>query len=410
MGLLEGLFGSKRRRFGEQALGMVRAQHRVASAELDATDFVVSYATHDGERGRMSLETVFARCADVPAEQARRMLFDFVALPTTADNQPGRPQGWASAAARLRPLIRQAGQLDRRAEGLRIADHTLWRPLLPCLIETVVIDDHTSMQSADPGLLDEWGVDVETVFTAARANLAELAMDTLGGYDPGAKAGVLHIPDASGDLYAGSLPLVQGWLAGIGAKAGARPIVFVAQNTGVLVGAEFSPEHVLHLLRTARQLFDDAVREVSPVPYTLDEHGRLVPYRVPRDHLAWREIRAAESTLAARVYSQQYEHLRADLDAGRTGDFAAQLTHISKNGVETTYAAWTDTVPTLLPRANNVSLTNADTGATFFVPWQTLATATDLEPVEGIHPPRYRVRFHPDTEVMTRLRAAQKID
>ncbi|MFD6463940.1 hypothetical protein [Streptomyces roseolus] len=221
---------------------------------------------------------------------------------------------------------------------------------------------------------------------------------------------VLHIPDADGDLYAGSLPLVPGWLAGIGAKAGARPIVFVAQNTGLLIGAEFSPDHVLHLLRTARQLFDNAAREVSPVPYTVDENGRLIQYQVPRHHPVWRGIRAAESALSAHVYGQQYEHLRADLDAGRTEDRAARLTHISRDGVETTFAAWTDTVPTLLPRANNVSLTNVDTGATFFVPWQTLATATELRQVEGIYPPRYRVQFHPDAHVMAVQRAEQKID
>ncbi|MGQ4617413.1 hypothetical protein [Nocardia sp. R7R-8] len=326
------------------------------------------------------------------------------------DGPERRPKGWDAVAPRLRPLIRQAGQLDMRAEGMRIADHTVWRPILPCLIETVVIDGQTSMQNANPGLLEEWGVDADTVFATARANVAELALDTVAGYDPGSKAGMLHIPDVSGDLYAGSMPLVDGWLTGIGAKAGARPIVFVAQNVGVLVGAEFSEEHVLHLVRMARRLFDDAVRQVSPVPYTLDEEGRLVPYQVPRNHPAWREIRSAESTLAAQVYGQQYEHLRADLDAGLTDDLAAKLMHVRRDGVETTLSAWTDTVPTLLPRAHNVTLTNVDTGATFAVPWQTLAAAIDLRPVEGIYPPRYRVESHPDVEVMARLRAAQEFD
>lgn len=263
----------------------------------------------------------------------------------------------------------------------------------------------------EPGPLEEWEVDAETVFATARANMAELSLDTIGRYDPRDRGGMLYIPDTSGDDYAGSLPLADGWLAGIGTKAGARPIVFVAQNTGVLVGAEFSEEHVLHLVRTARELFDDALREVSPVPYTLNAHGRLVPYRVPRTHAAWREIRSAETVLAAHVYEQQYEHLRADLDAELTDDRAAKLGAVrKKDGVETTWTSWTDTVPTLLPRANNVSLTNPETGATFFVPWQTLSAAIDLQPVEGIYPPRYRVEFHPDADTMARLRTAEKID
>ncbi|WP_405492071.1 hypothetical protein [Nocardia sp. NBC_00511] len=416
MSFLGGVFGSKRARveeqtaFGQQALAMVRAQQRVAAAEFDPTDFVIGYATHDGERGRMSLATVFKRCQGISAEEARRVLFEFVSIPATVDAPADGQDGWATASAQLRPLIRQAGQLDLRTEGMRIADHTVWRPVLPGLIETIVIDQPTSMQNAHPSLLDEWGVDADTVFAAARANLTELALDTAAGYDPRAKAGMLHIPDVSGDLYAGSLPLVDGWLAGIGAKAGARPIVFVAQNVGVLIGAEFSEEHVLRLVRAARELFDNAVREVSPVPYTVDDDGRLVPYQVERNHLAWREIRAAECTLASHVYGQQYEHLRADLDADLTEDRAAKLTHIRKDGVDTTWSPWTDTVPTLLPRANNVTLTDVNTGATFAVPWETLAAAIDLEPVEGVYPPRYRVEYHPEPEVMARLRAAEALD
>ncbi|APA95633.1 hypothetical protein [Nocardia seriolae] len=184
------------------------------------------------------------------------------------------------------------------------------RPLLPCLMETLVVDHPTSMQRVHPSQLAEWGVDAETVYATARADLTGLALDSVARYDPGAKGGLLHIPDTDGNQYAGALPLVDGWLAGIGRKAGARPIVFVAENVGVLAGAEFSEQHVLHLVNAARERFDNAVREVSPVPYTLDDAGRLVPYRVPRNHLAWKEIRAAEALLTANVYGQQYGYLR----------------------------------------------------------------------------------------------------
>ncbi|WP_157554505.1 hypothetical protein [Nocardia crassostreae] len=334
------------------------------------------------------------------------MLFDFVALgPETVGAE--RVTGWEGTAGRLRPLVRQAGSLDMRMEGMRVGDHTVWRPVLPCLMETVVVDQATSMQNLDPGQVAEWGLDFEAVFATARANMGELALDTVARYEPGAQGGMMYIPDVDGNLYAGSLPLVDGWLAGIGRKAGARPIVFIAQNVGVLVGAEFSDEHVLRLVRAARELYDEAVRSVSPVPYTIDEAGRLTPYQVPRDHSAWQEIRAAESTLAAAVYGQQYGHLRADLDAYLTEDYAAKLMHVRRpDGVETTLSPWTDTVPTLLPRVNNVTLTNVETGDTFGVTWETLSAAVDLRPVEGIYPPRYRVEYHPDEEVMAWLRAS----
>ncbi|MVU82981.1 hypothetical protein GPX89_37805 [Nocardia sp. ET3-3] len=412
MSFLGGVFGAKRKQeqFGEQALAMVRAQNGVAEAAFDADAFKIRYTMQNGEWGEINLTTVFRRTRSVTPREANRMLFTFV-MDSPGLSERENPEGWEAAAPLLRPIIRQATDLDARTQGLRIGDHTLWRPVLPCLIETVVLDQPTSMQRVHPSQLAEWGVDAETVFATARANLTGAALDTVARYEPGSKGGLLHIPDTSGDLYAGALPLVDGWLEGIGRKAGARPIVFVAQNTGVLVGAEYSAQHVLHLVNSARELFDNAVREVSPVPYTLDEAGRLVPYRVSREHLAWKEIRSAEATLAANVYGAQYKHLRADLDAGRTEDFAAKVMHFRmKDGTESTMAAWTDTVPTLLPRTHNVSLTDLNTGETIAVPWDSLAAEVDLSPVEGIYPDRYRVEFHPGAETMDRLRAGSRID
>ncbi|WP_405177405.1 hypothetical protein OG225_24025 [Nocardia sp. NBC_01377] len=411
MRFLGGLFGSNRKVFVEQAVDMLRAMNSVASVESDAEALQISYWTHDGMHGRIDLTTVYRRCRRASAADAGRMLAEFMSISPQngrADRSGGaeRISGWAEIAPLLRPVVRQAGGLDQRFDGERIADHTVWRPVLPYLTETIVIDRPTSMESVNPQHLAEWGVDADTAFATARTNLAASAFDTLAAYDPGSKAGMLHIPDMSGDLYAGSLPLVDGWLSGIGAKAGARPIVFIAQNVGVLIGVEFSEEHVVRLVEMARRLYDDAVRPVSPMPYTVDEAGRLVPYLVARDHRAWREITAAESTLAAQVYGSQYEHLRADLDDYLTEDRAAQLMHVRRpDGVESTIAPWTNTVATLLPRVHMVTLTDVDTGETFGVGWEALAAEVDLRPVPGVYPPRYRVEYHPDAEAMARLRA-----
>ncbi|MFE3191860.1 hypothetical protein ACFXHA_22820 [Nocardia sp. NPDC059240] len=411
MSFLGGAFGSKRTKqeFGEQALAMVRA-HGVTESEFDVEDFSIRYTAASGTRGQINLETVFRRTRSVTPREGNRMLFDFVNV------SPGlggikSPSEWEEAAPRLRPLIRQAGELSTRMEGMRVADHILWRPLLPGLMETLVVDHPTSMQRVHPSQLEKWDVDAETVFATARANLTGLALDTVAGYNARVNGGMLRIPDTDGNLYAGALPLVDGWLAGIGKKAGARPLVFIAQNVGVLAGAELSERHVLLLVNAARELFDNAVREVSPVPYTLDDAGRLVPYRVSRDHLAWKEIRNAEATLTAHAYRGQYENLRADLDAGVIEDYAAKIMHFRmEDGTESTSAPWTDTVPTLLPRTHNVTLTDVETGDTFPVPWDVLAEVLDLKPEAGLYPDRYRVEHHPSPEVMDQLRAMSRFE
>ncbi|MBF6439305.1 hypothetical protein [Nocardia cyriacigeorgica] len=133
----------------------------------------------------------------------------------------------------------------------------------------------------------------------------------------------------------------------------------------------------------------------------------MIPFTVTREHPAWAGIRSAEATLAGQIYGQQHQALQADLEAGLVDDLVAKLLHMRvPNGMASTVAPWTDTVPMLLPRAHNVSLTNVDTGATFTVPWEVLAREVPLEPVAGLYPKRYRVEFHPGAEAMARLAAA----
>ncbi|MGX1811718.1 hypothetical protein ACWIGI_38855 [Nocardia sp. NPDC055321] len=405
MSFLGGVFGSRRKRLGQFAFEMVRSNPAVATAEYHSDRFEIRYQGLDGGWGRMNLTTALRRCEGVSDAEAEQILRTFVSdgpgLGSTA-----RPQGWEAVAPRIRPLIRQAGELTMRFEGFLTSEQILWQPILPCLMETLVIDLPTSMARVHPSQLDEWEVDADTVFATARANLTGLALDTVANYNPARDGGMLHIPDTSGDAYAGSLPLVPGWLSGIGAKAGVRPIVFVAANTGVLVGAAYSERHVLQLVGAARELFDNAVREVSPVPYTVDDSGRLVPYRVPPNHLAARDIASAEATLTNHVYAQQHDHLSADVEAGIV-EFTPQVMHVrAPSGSETTITTWTDTVPSLLPHARNVMLVDRDGTDGFPVSWEALTSVVPLAPVEGLYPPRYRAEFHPGPDQMARLRGA----
>ncbi|MGW6424698.1 hypothetical protein ACWF82_18650 [Nocardia sp. NPDC055053] len=412
MGFLSGVFGKRRSdsddyaAFGEWALAIVRARPGIVSAEFDAAEFAITYATPAGGWAQINLATPYRSVSAAPRELAGDVLM--FQLNNLIDNVGDDSSGlaWAAVAPRLRPVIRQAGELATRVQGLSLAENTLWRPLLPCLMERVVIDKPTSMESVTPQHLATWGVDADTVFETARANMTELGSAIVDVFDPA--EGVLYLADEDGEMYAGALPLAAGWIAGLGAKAGALPIVFVPGNVGVFAGFATSPQRVRELVEVARGLFDDAVRPVSPVPYTLDEHGRLVPFTVPRHHPAWPAIRSAESTLAAQTYAMQHDGLRADLEAELIEDYAATLLHTrGPDGIETTFAPWTDTVPTLLPHAHNITLTNVDTGATFGVPWHVLATEVDLVPVPGLFPARYRVRYHPGPQAMARMAAAQ---
>ncbi|MEU4597111.1 hypothetical protein [Nocardia sp. NPDC023988] len=411
MGFGRGLFrrresASRDAIFGKWAVDILRAFPEVVSAEFDASEFHVDVVYADGAIQQYGLQTPFRLAVGLDGEEAVQLLAEYLRRAVTSRTVMTEPvAGWMSAAPTLRSVLRPAGDLTLEFQGKRIGDHMLWRPLLPCLTERVVIDLPTSMRTVSPDDLVEWGVDADTVFATARANMIDFAVETVSLFDT--EDGVLFLPDDDGDLYAGSLPLVDGWLAGLGNKAGAQPLFFVPGSFGVLAGVASSPERVCELVAAAREMFDNAVRPVSPAPYTVDEQGRLVPFTVPIDHPAWAAIRSAEAALAAPVHAAQYQGMQADTEAGRLDLFVAELLHVrAENGIEETVAAWTDTVPTLLPRAHVVNMVDLTTASLFGVPWEVLDREVGLRAVPGLFPPRFLVEHHPDQATLARLRAA----
>lgn len=397
--------GDAQREFGRLALSIVRALPGVAGAEFDEREFVIRYGTSDGQVFHLGLTTPFRRCRGATGAAAHQVLEPYVRGLVAAVGS-GPAQSWEALAPRLRPVLRQAGILSTRVQGYSLAENTLWRPVVAGLMERVVIDAPAAMTTVTPHDLTTWGVDAETVFATARANLAGLARATVEAF--GAKDDpILYLADEDGDLYAGALPLLPGWIGALRDRYGCEVMAFVAGNTGVLAGAVTSPQRAAELVEFARELYEEADRPVSPVPYTTDQHGRLVPFRVPPGHPAWLGIRSAESTLAASVYRDQYGGLRADLEAEVTDLLPGQLLHVSdRDGVESTMTPWVDAVPTLLPRADRVVLTSAESGAAVEVAWADLARELALRPVPGLFPERYRVERHPDPATVARLAAA----
>ncbi|WP_051026445.1 hypothetical protein [Nocardia higoensis] len=395
-----------RRDFGLLVLSVVRAQPGVAGAEFDDREFVIHYGTPEGMSFRMGLTTPYRRCRGETGPAAHAMLESYVRGIVEGTAAAMRRDSWEVAAPRLRPVLRQAGELASRIQGLRLAENTLWRPVAPGMMERVVVDTPTSMAAVTPHDLVTWGVDAETVFATARANLQGLGAAVVDAFGRSGEP-IMFLPDEDGELYAGALPLVPGWLGALRERYGCEFIACVPGNTGVAIGAVTSPQVVAELVELVREVYEEAVRPVSPVPYITDRHGRLIPFRVPPDHPAWPGIRSAESTLAASVYNDQYEGLRADLEAEITDLLPGQLMHArGRDGVEFTVTTWVDTVPTLLPRADRVLLTSMESGSAVEVAWPDLARELALRPVPGLFPERYRVEFLPDAATTARLAAA----
>lgn len=406
MSLSDRLFGNPRERFANAVLSALRERGRTAAYIRD--DFRIDVAV-PGKTDpiRIYLANTFAECKDASdaekAERIRRLI--------SISDAPDTPQTWEEVRPMLRPVLHSG------AFGAGIADPLkapLSRPAFPLLSELVVVDRPDTMAFVGAHQLAEWGVSAETVFAAARENLASGAF-RLAEREPSDRPTMSRFVE-TGDAYFCSMPLLPGWLAAMRGAAGGRPIAFVTEQSGLLLvggteGAEGTEGEgtdgpggtLTPLLDLAFEEYTEAVRPLSPMAYTVDEAGTVVEYTVPRDHPDFAAVRRAQSTLIAAVYSRQTEALRAEYQEGGVDVYVASVIHAASpnGGVPFTAAAWTDGIQSSLPRTHYVAINDP----VALVPFDAVTEILDLHPVEGVYPPRYRVGGWPSGETMARLLA-----
>ncbi len=375
-----GIFDRFRRRSGPDRLaGEVRDALRDAGmgdVRYDRTNFAIEYRRPGHRTARMYLQNLFAECEQDPNGRAERIARFVSTFATLSDV----PSTWAEARPLLRPVLRRA-TFARGGPG----QPTLRRPAWPFLDELVVVDQPTSMAYVVDAMCNRWGVPAEEVFAAARGNLAARAdLDDRTDLPDG--PAVLRFID-DGDAYWVSHLLVDGWLAQLAEHVGGRPVAFAPDATGLLVVPD-EPDRLAEVFELVREEFTEAPRSLTPMAYTVDAAGRVVPYQAPPGHPLVVEVGRAERTLAAYEYAGQRFVLREEGVpelAAECGLFAGA------DGTAFTVAMWNQGVPTLLPRTDYVGF--AATGeAPFYVPWPALAEA-DVVIESWEHRP---VRYHAD--------------
>lgn len=190
------------------------------------------------------------------------------------------------------------------------------------------------------------------------------------------------------------------------ATAGGQPVAVVSEQNGLLLlGVPVEPKSIAGLVKLALEEYRSAVRPVSPVPYTVDADGAVVPYTVPREDPAWPALREAETALAFDVYGQQTTHLRAKYETEAIETYVGSLIRAKSTKDETffTVAAWTDGIESLLPRADYIALGHDD--EMFLLPFDDAIEELELAPEPGLYPARYHIGSWPDAQVMDRLRS-----
>jgi hypothetical protein len=397
MGLLSRLRGTPEDRFAAEVLDAVKATGAVAKAWYAPETFAIGWRRNAQDNdGWIYLSNTFRETAEMDrrerADQVRRLVAGMIATGTVGDS-------WEECRPLLRPVLRTA------TFGLGAPGHTarpLSRPALPFLNEFVVIDMPDSMAYVSAARLDDWSVTASEVFEAARANLADLAERALTACSKDGPTSVRFVDD--GDAYYTSMLLVDGFLAGMSARVGGRPVAFVPDRNTLLVVPD-QPDMVADLLKMAEEEFGRSVRSISPMAYTVDDAGTVVPYSGEGSGPLAARLRRAEAILATTEYATQKEAIEAQHEKEGIDIHVAALVAVARDADDSlfTLAVWSDGVETLLPQAEFIGFT--DGGQPWLVPWGVVAAEVHLMPADDLHPERYRVSAWPAPEVVDRLRA-----
>ncbi|WP_432979093.1 hypothetical protein [Dactylosporangium sp. CA-233914] len=376
MGILERLTRparSPRERFADHVLAELR-RLGFTDAEFRPTQFAIVC-----ECGQDAYSTLFLSKAFTQYQRShvdrKQFVREFVAHSLTP---PAQPASFAEARPELRLALRHA------ARGTR----TLRRPALPHLDEVVLAGD-VPLDIDSPA---RWGVSAEAIFaeahyrTLARAELPASA----GFFGPS----VLHVPDYGGEQLV-SWVLLDGWLAELDEQVGGRAVAFLPSTLMLLVCAD-EPRLVEQLYELAADEYARTPRPLSPMAYTSDDDGRVVPFLPPRGHPAYPAAARAARRLAADVAEHQRRTLGDPRLVGAT--LAAR-----PDGSAFTTAQWVVGTPALLPAVDLVGV-SVPGEKVFHVPWALLIEADLVLEEIDYRPARFSVVSAPSSASLGYLR------
>ncbi|WP_433610286.1 hypothetical protein ACQP2P_40780 [Dactylosporangium sp. CA-139114] len=376
MGILERLTRparSPRERFADQVLAELR-RLGFTDAEFRPTQFAIVCECGQDAYSTLFLSKAFSQYQRKPGDR-KQFVREFVAHSLTP---PVQPASFAEALPELRLALRHA------ARGTR----TLRRPALPHLDEVVLAGD-VPLDIDSPA---RWGVSAEAIFAAAHhRTLARAELPSSAGFFG---PSVLHVPDYGGEQLV-SWVLLEGWLAELDEQVGGRAVAFLPSTLMLLVCAD-EPRLVEQLYELAADEYARTPRPLSPMAYTTDDEGRVVPFLPERGHPAYPAAARAARRLAVDVA----EHQRRTLGDPRLA--GATLT-ARPDGTAFTSAQWAVGTPALLPAVDLVGV-SVPGEKVFHVPWALLVEADlVLEEIE-YRPSRFSVTPAPSPASLGYLR------
>lgn len=380
--------------FTSEVIALVRVYLGLRAERLDG--FALRIEQRDGRSVTMNLRNIYAEAqrlhGEARSDRLRRAVLAMIPQP--------RPANWREAVPLLLPAVRTASWASAAAASA--AAVPFGKPLVPFVKVVCAIDFAHLMSFATVNDLATWGVTDDEALWTASANLARIPCQVRRR----GPVGMVEGPDG----YASSWLAVPAALASAAAEIGDRVIaVAPTRDELVLIDAE-RPEAVTVVLKSVLKEYQDAARQLSPVPYLVSEAG-IEPWTPPPGHPARPLADRAARYLAAAEYAHQQARLDDVLQKAGEDAYVARHTLMERpDGSLWSWVPWVRQVTNgLLPRADVLVLgDNDDPGTRFAVPWDdALRIAGDALCEEAAcDPPRWRHHGWPDDDTMALLKAS----
>jgi len=404
MGLISWITGRPSKdEFAKLAVKRLRQAGEDQPISYDPANFALTVGEGD-KPSTMFLHNAYNHYLAAPRLKRSAVLNEFV----MGSRVPEMPETWDEVKPLMRPRVRDRFYHWAMPRQLELAGHDpseMIQPVLRSICEQLnvelAVDTEHSIATFDRDRLEEWGIDEDTAFAAARDNLWSVSNDDFLQPQPGVYVSPWRDNWDASRLYLHDLI----WQL----KVKGLPVAAVPSRDVLIVTGSEDAEGLLALASLAEETINNDPRPSTPAPFILED-GAWRRFDAPADHPAASAIDRLNLIARVRDYEEQKEILNALHESDGTDVFVAScmVAERESTGQLFTYSVWSRGVLTQLPMTDFLAF-NADPGGkddeSIMVPWsQACAIAGDLmEPVD-VYPPRLLVESFPDQQQLQKLR------
>ena len=251
----------------------------------------------------------------------------------------------------------------------------------------IVYDLPESMRSVSQGSLDAWGVTFYEALEAAMENLLSLEAKFIG---PQSGKGVYL--SATGDNYDASRILIKGAVRRFQVKGDHIAMIPNRENL-IVVGSE-DAQGLAGMVKLANKAMKDP-RPISGIALRLDG-DEWTPWLPDVSHPSYKDFQELRLRTLGQDYAQQKDMLDKLHEKNGEDVFVASFSVVkSPDGKLFSYATWTATTDSLLPKTDTLVLGRIGSEPQM-VEWEkAVEVVGDMMEAVDIYPPRFRVREFP---------------